>query len=140
MPQWNPRNTRRARDLRNAATPAERGLWQHLSRGQLGVKFSRQMPTGPWFADFLCRELRLVIELDGFSHDVQPERDVARDRWMHENGYHVLRFGNDAVRDNLEGVVVTIRVEVERLRAGDVLPWLLPVRGRVRLLHDGWLR
>jgi len=57
MPDWNPRNTLRARALRRAAPPAERALWQHLARSQLGAKFSRQMPVGPWFADFLCREL-----------------------------------------------------------------------------------
>ena len=119
MPEWKPRNTQRARDLRHAATPAERKLWEQLSRSQLGVKFSRQMPVGPWFADFLCRELRLVIELDGYSHDLQPERDKARDDWMRENGYRVLRYSNDQVRENIEGVVTAILQEIERLQSGD---------------------
>jgi very-short-patch-repair endonuclease len=82
VPQWKPRNTARAQALRRQATPAERELWRYISRSQLGVRFSRQMPVGPFFADFLCRELRLVIELDGFSHDLEPERDASRDRWM----------------------------------------------------------
>lgn len=116
MPDWKQRDTRRARELRNAATLAERALWEQLSRSRLGVQFSRQMPVGPWFADFLCRELRLVIELDGFSHDVQREHDVVRDGWMHANGCHVLRFRNEDVRDNLEGVVEAIRTKIEELR------------------------
>ncbi|WP_324073699.1 MAG: DUF559 domain-containing protein [Erythrobacter sp.] len=117
MPTWKPRNTIRARSLRHAVTPAEWALWAYLSRSQLGAKFSRQMPLGPFFADFLCRELSLVIELDGFSHDVAPERDVARNAWMAEHSYTVLRIANADVHANIEGVVTMIRAEVERLRA-----------------------
>ena len=117
MPEWKPRNTARARDLRNAATPAERLLWRYLSREQLGAKFSRQMPIGPFFADFLCRELKLVAECDGISHDRLPERDKARDRWMTAEDYRVLRFSNAEVLGNVEGVVSVIRDEIARLRA-----------------------
>ena len=117
MPNWQPRNTRRARMLRNQATPAERALWEHLSRSQLGAKFSRQLPVGPYFADFLCRELRLVIELDGHSHDVAPGRDEVRDGWFAADGYSVLRFTNAEVMDNIEGVVQTISARIEELRA-----------------------
>ena len=116
MPDWKPRNTDRARNLRNAATPAERTLWNHLSRKQLGVKFSRQMPIGPYFADFLCRELKLVVECDGFSHDLRPQHDAARNRWMREAGYTVLRFTNADVLKNTEGVLETIRIEALRLQ------------------------
>lgn len=116
MPDWNPRNTARARSLRREATPAERALWVFLSRSQTGAKFSRQMPVGPWFADFLCREWQLVVELDGFSHDAAPERDARRDAWMAEHGFTVLRFANTDVLGNVEGVVTAIRLEVERLR------------------------
>ncbi|WP_017664802.1 endonuclease domain-containing protein [Porphyrobacter sp. AAP82] len=116
MPDWKPRDTVRARALRREATGPERGLWAFLSKSQTGAKFSRQMPVGPWFADFLCRELSLVVELDGFSHDCAPERDARRDAWMAAHGFTVLRFTNDDVRDNVEGVVTAIRLEVERLR------------------------
>lgn len=116
MPNWQPRNTARARKLRRQATQAERTLWHHLSRSQLGAKFSRQMPVGPYFADFLCRELKLVIELDGHSHDVAPERDAVRDAWMAEKGYAVRRFSNAEVRENCEGVVTTIRLKIEEMR------------------------
>jgi len=106
---FKPRNTLRARELRNRATPAERLLWRYLGRSQLGAKFSRQMPLGPDFADFLCRECRLVIELDGHSHDIDPQRDGARDAWMHNEGFRVLRFSNRDVMRNPEAVVVAIR-------------------------------
>ena len=74
------------------------------------------MPVGPYFADFLCRALRLVIELDGQSHDRAPDRDGARDGWMRANRYHVMRFTNAEVLGNVEGVALAIRAEVDRLR------------------------
>ena len=109
MPEWTPRNTTRARSLRNAATPAERLVWRHIARSQLGAKFSRQMPVGPYYADFLCREARLVVELDGFSHELRPQHDAARDRWLRDNGYTVLRFTNAEVKDNIGGVIAAIK-------------------------------
>ena len=115
VPDWKPRNTQRARTLRNQATPAERKLWEFLSRSQLGVKFSHQMPVGPFYADFLCRKLRLVIELDGFSHDIAPEKDARRDAWMAANGYAVLRFTNEDVHGNLAGVVTAIRLKIAEM-------------------------
>ncbi|MGB7374205.1 endonuclease domain-containing protein [Pontixanthobacter sp.] len=117
MPKWTPRNTDRAQKLRREATPAERALWVYLSRSGLGVRFNRQMPAGPFFADFLCRKLKLVIELDGHSHDIDPQRDVRRDRWLQDHGYTVLHFTNDDVRNNIEGVVTAIKLEVERLKS-----------------------
>lgn len=71
------------------------------------------MPVGPFFADFLCRSLQLVIELDGHSHDIAPQRDVQRDRWLQDYGYTVLHFTNDDVRDNVEGVVTATRLKIE---------------------------
>jgi len=100
------RSAMRARELRGAATPAERKLWAYLSRSGLGVKFSRQMPVGPYFADFPCRERMLSVELDGISHDVQPERDIHRDRILNDAGYRVLHFPNAEVLGNVEGVIM----------------------------------
>ena len=74
------------------------------------------MPVGPYYADFLCRELKLVIELDGHSHDIAPERDTARDEWMQSEGYTVLRFTNTEVYENIEGVVITIRSKIVEMR------------------------
>ncbi len=116
MPDWKPRNTDRARELRNRATPAERLLWRCLARSQLGARFSRQMPVGPYFADFLCRELRLVVEIDGFSHDLRPDYDAARDRWLEGAGYRVLRFTNSDVLGDAEAVAMAIRATIEEMR------------------------
>ena len=107
--QFKARDTARAKELRNQASPAERRLWTILSGRKLdGHKFSRQMPIGPYFADFLCREGRLVVELDGFSHDMQQDHDARRDGFMQAEGYRVLRFSNSEVMDNLEGVALAI--------------------------------
>jgi very-short-patch-repair endonuclease len=127
---FKPRDTARARELRNAATLAERLLWQYLSRSQLGAKFSRQMPVENFYADFLCRERRLIVELDGFSHDVQPERDVWRDEALSKAGYRVLHFTNEDVQRNTEGVVTAISLAFDarptpnpsRLREGGKKP------------------
>ncbi len=74
------------------------------------------MKSAPYYANFLCRELKLVIELDGHCHDVAPARDEARDRWMVENGFTVLRFANAEVAGSIEGVVTAIRSEVHCLK------------------------
>jgi very-short-patch-repair endonuclease len=104
--QFQPRDTPRAKELRNAASPAERALWRCLSGRKIGGwKFSRQMPVGPYFADFLCREAQLIVELDGYSHDMRQAYDHRRDQWLSENGYRVVRFTNDEVIGNIEGVV-----------------------------------
>ncbi len=115
MAQFQTRNTVRARELRNAATPAERELWRYLSRSQLGAKFSRQMPVGPFFADFLCRSYKLIVEVDGHSHDIAPERDERRDQSLKREGYRVLHLTNEDVLANVERVLREIcRVLEER--------------------------
>ncbi|MEM7689674.1 MAG: DUF559 domain-containing protein [Pseudomonadota bacterium] len=119
MPNWKPRDTKRAKTLRNSATPAERHLWKYLGRSQLGAKFSRQMPVGPFFVDFLCRSHKLAIEIDGFSHDVQPERDVLRDQHLRDAGFRILHFSNEDVMTNTDGVVEAIaRVLAEKPTPG----------------------
>jgi BirA family biotin operon repressor/biotin-[acetyl-CoA-carboxylase] ligase len=109
MVSFKPRDTERARELRRAATPAERLLRRYLAKGQLGAKFSRQMPVGPYFADFLCRELMLVVELDGFSHEMRVDADAARTKAIEALGYRVVRFTNTDVLGNAEGVALAIR-------------------------------
>ena len=116
MPQSKPRDTERARKLRNAATPAERQLWKYLSRSQFnGHKFSRQMPVGPYFCDFLCRAQMLVVELDGYSHDIKIEEDARRTSFLEEQGYRVLRFTNADVLSNIESVVTAIGLALAKL-------------------------
>ena len=116
MVSFKPRNTERARKLRREATPAERHLWHYLAHGQLGAKFSRQMPIGPYFADFLCRELMLVVEIDGFSHEMQQEADAVRARAIEVAGYRILRFTNAEVMGNAEGVARAIQAAVASVR------------------------
>ena len=74
------------------------------------------MPVGPYFADFLCRELALIVELDGFSHEVRSEHDAARDGWLAQAGFRLLRFANAEVRTNLEGVVSAITEAIREER------------------------
>ncbi|MEC9432191.1 MAG: endonuclease domain-containing protein, partial [Pseudomonadota bacterium] len=102
----------RARALRRDATPAERRLWRELRRAGLGARFRRQAPLGPYIADFLCLSARLVVELDGGQHNdlAARARDAARDRFMQERGFRVLRFWNAEVFGNLDGVLEAIRL------------------------------
>jgi very-short-patch-repair endonuclease len=114
MVVFKPRPTRRAQELRHAATPAERMLWTHLSRRQLGgYKFSRQMPVGPFISDFLCREKRLVVEVDGGQHAEREAQDLARTQYLESEGYRVVRFWNNDVLDNVEGVLIRILEALE---------------------------
>jgi very-short-patch-repair endonuclease len=93
----------RARSLRRALTPAEFALWTHLRGRQLGgFKFVRQKPVGRYYVDFVCRERRLIIELDGGQHSQRPE-DRPRDSALCALGYRVIRIGNNQVVENLEG-------------------------------------
>ena len=93
-------------------TDAERKLWSVLKSHQLdGYGFRRQAPMGPYYADFVCHEIRLVVELDGSQHG-EPDglaRDRRRDAWFEARGYRVLRFWNNDVLANAEGVVTAIR-------------------------------
>jgi len=107
--KFRPRETLKAQRLRREAPPPERRLWQAISKRQLeGWKFSRQMPIGPYVADFLCREAKLVVELDGISHDVRQDEDRRRDGYLRAQRYQTLRVANADVMSNLEGVLMTI--------------------------------
>ena len=95
--------------MRRAATPAERRLWQALRKHQLGgLKFRRQMPLGPFIADFYCPAARLVVEVDGISH-IDAPNDAIRDVWTIEQGIRVFRVSTFDVLSNLEGVLIAIR-------------------------------
>jgi very-short-patch-repair endonuclease len=100
--------TERARRLRRLSTNAELKLWNRIrSRGISGRKFVRQEPIGPFIVDFVCRECQLVIEVDGGQH-ATDKRDAGRDRWLTEHRYRVLRFWNNDVLANIDGVLETI--------------------------------
>jgi very-short-patch-repair endonuclease len=100
--------TDRARRLRGTPTDAEGMLWYRLRARRLkGYKFVRQEPIGPYTADFVCRDHRLVIEVDGGQHADNP-RDAVRDKWFVDRNYRVLRFWNNDVLGNMAGVLETI--------------------------------
>jgi len=106
--------TERARRLRRSSTDVERKLWYRLrSRSILGFKFVRQEPVGPYIVDFICRERRLIIEVDGGQHS-DSSKDLARDRWLAGRGYRVLRFWNNEVMGNIDGVLATIATALNR--------------------------
>ena len=98
-----------AQRLRREQTDAERLLWSRIRAGQLnGLKFRRQFPIGHFIVDFCCRQRRLVVELDGGQHDLQRERDRRREMLLSERSYRVLRFWNDEVLKNIDGVLQRI--------------------------------
>ncbi|MGO9267381.1 MAG: endonuclease domain-containing protein [Candidatus Binataceae bacterium] len=109
----------RARDLRRNQTEAEKRLWARLRDGQIyDVKFRRQFPIGEFIADFACPAAHLAIELDGAQHAEQTEKDQWRTRLLAEHGYRVLRFWNEEVMTNIEGVLEKI---IEELLATGVV-------------------
>jgi very-short-patch-repair endonuclease len=97
------RQRTRARELRNNPTDAERVLWRQLRLWQLdSYKFRRQQPLGRYIVDFVCLEKRVVVEVDGGQHGDQA--DTERDRWLRGQGFVVLRFWNNEVLKNMDGV------------------------------------
>jgi very-short-patch-repair endonuclease len=99
-----------ARGLRRNATDAEKALWQRLSRRQTGgFKFRRQQPIGKYVVDFVTFDKKLVIELDGGQHKIQKDEDKKRDKWFEEQGFRVLRFWNNDLFENLEGILELVR-------------------------------
>jgi very-short-patch-repair endonuclease len=111
-----------ARALRRNPTDAEQRLWSRLRRRQLdGCRFRREVPLGPYVVDFACLAARLVIEVDGGQHSWRAEEDATRSSSLEANGFRVLRFWNNDVHGNLEGVLETIRLAVQS-RASDCPP------------------
>ncbi len=90
-------------------TDAERQLWSLLShRGMDGFHFRRQVPIGAYIADFACHHAKLIIEVDGGQHDLDAPAEIARTRFLESEGYRVIRFWNNEVLGNLEGVHMVI--------------------------------
>ncbi len=104
-------STERARALRRRSTKAETLLWRRLrSRELSGVKFRRQVPIGPYFPDFVAFEQRLIIEVDGGQHGEDgPERSL----YLESEGFRILRFWNNEVLENIDGVLSTILAAIE---------------------------
>ncbi len=105
----------RRRELRANSTNAENLLWGALrGRKLLGLKFRRQRPIGPFFADFVCLETRIVIELDGDYHEYVEHRDDERQKYLEQEGYHVMRFENDEVIADVGAVLIAIERGIGR--------------------------
>jgi very-short-patch-repair endonuclease len=101
-----------AKKLRKRQTEAEKRLWRHLKAKQLeGVKFRRQEPFGKYIVDFASFDRKLVIELDGGRH-ADEMRDAGRDAWLGTQGFKVLRFWNNEIFENFDGVLEEIRRRV----------------------------
>ncbi len=104
-----------ARTMRREPTPAERILWRLLRSRQLaGAEFRRQVPIGPYIADFLCFDPKVIVECDGGQH-ADSAYDAARDAWFTAAGFEVMRFWNSEVIDHPEGVLETL---IDHLKRG----------------------
>ncbi len=103
------------RRLRRNATDVERKLWSRLRGAQLmGVEFRRQLSIGPYFADFGSLEPTLIVELDGGQHAEDP-KEPQRTADMEKHGFHLLRFWNHEVNDNIDGVLQMIAEAIQQL-------------------------
>ena len=101
--------TQRAKELRVNLTEAEKKVWNHLRSKQLeGLKFRRQQLIGKYIVYFVCFEKKIIVEIDGGQH-ADSDIDVARDNWFQSQGFQVLRFWNNHVFENLNGVIEKIR-------------------------------
>jgi len=109
----NSKTMRRAINLRKNMTPAERKLWAYLERSQLGFRFRRQHAIGNFIVDFCCIKKKLIIELDGSQHLDLQEYDEDRSKYLESRGYRVIRFWNNDVMSNIEGVIVAITYALE---------------------------
>ena len=115
MPKYRVEHFKRtqAKTLRHALTEAELDLWQLLRSRQLcNFKFRRQVPLGPWVADFVCFEHMLIIEADGSRH-VESRHDKRRDADLQNRGFRILRFWNNNILTNPNGVLEKILSEIE---------------------------
>jgi very-short-patch-repair endonuclease len=120
------RQRSRAKQLRRTMTRAETLLWRHLKAGRIdGLGFRRQVPFRNYIADFACLSVKLIVELDGESHDFEERQkaDQNRDAFFVSEGFQVLRFTNEQVTSNLEGIVEAIR-QVASSRASGLPPSL----------------
>ena len=130
--QVSERQRGRARRLRRTMTQAETLLWRYLKAHHVDdLAFRRQVPMGQFIADFVCHAARLVIEIDGGTHDfpAQRRRDQAREAWFALRGYLVVRFTNRDVLSTLEGVIMTVRQTAKARIEGEPPSLSLPRKG-----------
>jgi len=120
----------RARALRRHLTDAERRVWWIVRAKQIdGHRFRRQVPIGPYIADFACHEARLIIEIDGGHHDPASPQEIERRRFPEGQGYRLLRFWNNDVLQNLEGVWTMISAALAASSPASPPPRPSPIEG-----------
>lgn len=106
-----------AREFRRSSSKPEKICWELLRDRRLaGIKFRRQHPIGPYFADFACLSAKLVVEIDGEHHAFQQERDARRTAFMEHKGWRVLRFWAIEVFENPEGIWIAIEAALRERR------------------------
>lgn len=111
---YNKNLKQRSRDLRNESTLSEVLLWKYLRARQIkGFQFNRQKPLGKFIADFYCKQLNLVIEIDGNSHEGKEQYDADRDIELQKLGLTVLHFTDHEVKKNMRGVLMRIEEWIE---------------------------
>ena len=112
---YNPKLKQLARKLRKDSTLSEVLLWQHLKNKQMmGYDFHRQKPIEEYIVDFYCSKLRLIIEIDGESHNDKLQQDEERQKELESLGFHFLRFLDSDVKQNLEGVLLSIKDWIDK--------------------------
>ena len=111
-----------ARKNRKEMTYAEKIVWNFIRKNQLGVKFRRQQAIADYIVDFVCLDTKLVVEIDGPSHDEQKEYDEYRTNVLKDQGYEVIRFTNDEVTGSGNIVEKILRDEIERIIAKNPIP------------------
>ena len=107
----------RAKELRRTMSLAEQMMWAALRemRKPTGFKFRHQQPIDPYIVDFVCFGIKLVVELDGSSHDTTQVYDQKRTDYLNKLGYKVVRFMNEDVLENLEGVIQALYSDAQSL-------------------------
>ena len=127
----------RARQLRRHATEVEKLLWQHLRQPPFKEHhFRRQATIGAFFCDFASHRLKLVIELDGGQH-AENSADARRTAYLESNGYRVVRFWNNDVTENLEGVLSVLLTAVEQASPPTPDPSPPPASASLRRAEGG---
>jgi len=126
----------KAKGLRQRQPRAEALLWAALrALGQSNpIKFRRQHPLHPYIVDFVCLKEKLVIEIDGYSHDVRQKEDAKREAFLNQSGYTVLHFSNEAVYEDATAIAQTIRAYLDDRKNNrpTIPPCSSPLAGEAR--------
>jgi very-short-patch-repair endonuclease len=106
-----------AKSLRNKSTLGEVILWDKVLKNKKmkGFQFNRQFPIDDYIVDFICRRLKLIIEIDGYSHKLKYNQDIIRENKLKNMGYSILRFSEPQVRNDLQNVIRSIENFLEQI-------------------------